>query len=220
MNDEILSIGLIGADGRMGKVISAIKDPKISLTFFNRFHPVNPSAQVDLFLDVSTTQALELNLQAALLSKKPIVIGTTGHLDLSRLQEAARSIPLFYSANFSLGMTLMQWAMKKFAQKFYRNATVKIIESHHERKKDAPSGSALRLAKLSETCHPAKVEIRSIRFGEIAGKHECYFDNDDEQLILTHEVKSRKAFAQGAILAARFLVHQSPGFYTMDDLLE
>ena len=221
MNAKIVRIGLIGSTGRFGKAIAALRDPSVQISaLYHRAHPADGDEKVDLFLDVSTVSALPHNLQVALLTKKPIVIGTTGHPHLESLKEAARSIPVFYAANFSLGMALMQRAAGEFARRFHRTASIALTESHHADKKDAPSGSALIIARSIEKTHPAKVEIQSIRSGQIVGKHELHFRSFEEHLTLVHEAQSRDAFARGALEAARFLAVQSPGFYTMDDLIK
>jgi 4-hydroxy-tetrahydrodipicolinate reductase len=219
MNDE-LHIGLIGAEGRLGRAIAAFASPSLLFTSFTRAHPPSSSAGIGVFLDVSSPAAIEQNLEAALSSKKPLVVGTTGHADFDLLKKAAESIPLFYSANFSLGIALMRQAAVQFARRFHPLASIGIIEAHHANKKDAPSGTALMLGRAVEESHPAKVEIQSIRSGQIVGKHELRFQSADEHLVLIHEAQSLNAFAQGAIAAARFLAVQSPGFYTMDDLLK
>src|SRR5690242_11843319 len=114
MFTKALRIGLIGAHGRMGKAIAAIKSSDITIgAFFTRENPPDPEAEVDLFLDVSSAASLEQHLNVALLSKKPIVVGTTGNIDFDRLKTASRSIPVFYSANFSLGMALMRRAAEE-----------------------------------------------------------------------------------------------------------
>ncbi len=220
MKSEVLRLGLIGSTGRLGRAIAALDDPTVAISAsFNRAHPPSEEANVDLFLDVSTASALSQNLATALLAIKPIVVGTTGHLNFDLLKEASRSIPVFYAANFSLGMALMKKAAEEFGRRFHRKATIELIDSHHAGKKDAPSGTALLLASTVEKGHPSKVEIHSIRSGEILGKHELHFKSSEEHLFLVHETQSRDSYARGAVAAARFLAVQSPGFYTMDDLL-
>jgi 4-hydroxy-tetrahydrodipicolinate reductase len=212
-----LAIGLIGAKGRLGKAISAIESQGIRIAAaYTRENPPCPAAKVDLFLDVSTVDAIRCNLEAALAIKKPIVIGTTGHADLERMRSASQIIPVFYSANFSLGMALMHKMAEELARRF-QSTSIELFETHHREKKDAPSGTALMLARTIEKIHPVK--IQSIRTGEAVGKHELHFQGFDESISLIHEAMSRDAFARGALMASRFLAVQSPGFYTMDDLI-
>ncbi len=220
MKSELL-IGLIGARGRMGKAILAMRSREVKIAAsFTRGNPPDPAAKVDLFLDVSSIEALDQNLKAALLANKPIVIGTTGHPDWERMRTASRTIPIFYSANFSLSMALMRKMAEELARRFPAATSIELIETHHAGKKDAPSGTALMLAQTVEKIHPSRVKIQSIRTSQIMGKHELTFQSAEESFSLMHDVKSRDAFAHGAILAARFLAVQSPGFYTMDDLVK
>jgi len=219
MKNDLLCIGLIGANGRLGKAITALESPGIQIVAsYMSENPPNPEANIDLFLDVSSKEALEQNIMTALLVKKPIVVGTTGHADLERLKSASKTIPVFYSANFSLGAALMQPAAKEIARRFHP-LSIELIEMHHAEKKDAPSGTALMLAQTIENIQSTPVEIRSIRSGSVVGQHELHFHGAEESLSLVHVAKSRDAFARGAIMVARYLAEQCPGFYTMEDLI-
>jgi 4-hydroxy-tetrahydrodipicolinate reductase len=199
-----IKIGLIGAGGRMGKAISSL-------------HAVIPitrttsraSLDCDILIDVSSHQALRENLSA----NKPIVIGTTGHLDFAPIQEAARYLPIFYAPNFSLGAALLNKLATLAAQ--YFPSDIDIIETHHTQKKDAPSGFALLLAK-----NLPNPRIHSIRSGKIIGEHTVLFNTAEERITLTHEAHTRDVFAQGALAAARFLLNKPPGLYTMDNLFQ
>lgn len=199
-----IKIGLIGAEGRLGKAIKAL-------------HPIFPitkstcrlSLDCDVLIDVSSPHALEENLSA----KKPIVIGTTGHPDFSPIQEASKHFPIFYAANFSLGVAILQKLSRYIAKQF--PSDIDLIETHHVAKKDAPSGTALQLAK-----NLPNAKIHSIRSGNIIGEHTLLFNTPHERITLSHEAHSREAFAKGAILAAQFLFDKEPGLYTMDNLFK
>ena len=211
-----LKIGLIGGGGRLGKEIAALHKPEI---FFTRESPAYSHPQVEVYIDVSMNHALEHNLKVALEAKKPIVVGTTGHATLSLLIEASQHIPVFYTPNFSLGLALMRKLSAELARKFHREAHIDLVEMHHSEKKDAPSGSALLLAKTVEQHHPATVNIHSVRSGQIPGQHTLFFNTREEKLTLSHEAHSRAAFATGALAAALFLKNKPPGLYGMDELL-
>lgn len=211
-----LKIGLIGGKGLLGKEIAALYEPKL---LFTKESPAYPHPEIDIYIDVSVKDALEHNLKAALDTKKPIVIGTTGHTTLCSLIDASQQIPIFYTPNFSLGLALMRKLSIELACKFHREAHIDLIEIHHSEKKDAPSGSALLLAKAVEQHHPATVNIHSIRSGKIPGKHTLCFNTAEEKLTLSHEAHSRTAFAKGALAAAFFLKNKPPGLYGMDELL-
>ncbi len=217
-----VKLGLIGSTGRMGTAIRALaaQDPAFSIgASFHSGHLPDPTAPVDLFLDVSLPSALSHNLRAAILCKKPLVVGTTGHANLDMLKEASQFIPIFYSPNFSLGMALMRRAAVEFGRKFPHAARIDLIETHHTEKRDAPSGSAKTLAAAIREVHPAPVHIQSIRSGNLAGEHSLHFNTDEERLTLIHQAHSRDAFARGALAAAQFLAKQPSGFYGMDDLI-
>lgn len=211
-----LKIGLIGAGGRLGKEIAALYKPTLS---FTRDFPARPDPTIDLYLDVSDKDALSHNLSVALSLKKPLVVGTTGHLNLSSLLEASQEIPIFYAPNFSLGLALMKKLSVELAKKFHREAHIDLIETHHTQKKDAPSGSALLLAKAVEQNHSSKVNIHSIRSGQTVGEHTLFFNSAEEKLTLSHEAHGRISFAKGALAAAFFLASKPPGLYGMDELL-
>lgn len=197
-----IKIGLIGAQGRMGKAIAALH-PIIPIT---RSTP-RLNLDCDVLIDVSSHQALLENLSA----RKPIVIGTTGHPNLIPLEEAAKHFPIFYAANFSLGIALMNKLAAQISR--YFPSDVDLIETHHSEKKDSPSGTALHLVK-----NFSNARIHSIRSGKIIGEHTLIFNNAEERLTLSHQAHSRDAFARGALAAARFLIGKPPGLYGMDNL--
>jgi 4-hydroxy-tetrahydrodipicolinate reductase len=199
-----IKIGLIGAEGRMGKAISSLH-PVLPIT---RTTPRTP-LDCDILIDVSSHTALLQNLSA----NKPIVIGTTGHTDLAPIHEASLRLPIFFAPNFSLGAAILNKLSTLTAQ--YFPADIDIIETHHTQKKDAPSGLALLLAK-----NLPNPRIHSIRSGKIIGEHTVIFNTPEERLTLTHQAHTREVFARGALAAARFLLGKPPGLYTMDNLFQ
>lgn len=221
-----IRIGLIGASGRLGSAIAALAKQgacsqmhvEIACSFDQDRLPF-PDAPVDLFLDVSLAAALPHNLKVALEAKKPLVIGTTGHTTLKSLEEAASALPIFYSPNFSRGMAWMHHLARKLAQALPPSAHIDLLEAHHSKKQDKPSGSAKSLAQIIESLHPSKVHIHSIRSGTLPGEHTLYFNTEEERLVLSHQAHSPTVFAKGALDAAEFLVHRPPGFYGMEDLI-
>lgn len=198
-----IKIGVIGAEGRLGRAIAALTQVlPISRTMSRR------NLDCDVLIDVSSAEALLENLSA----NKPMVIGTTGHLDFTPIEKAAQYLPVFYTPNFSLGIAILKKIAREVATHF--PSDIDLIETHHTQKKDVPSGTALALAQLLP-----HVNIHSIRSGKIIGEHTLVFNNGQERLILSHEAFSRETFARGALAAAHFLVGKSPGLYTMDNLL-
>jgi dihydrodipicolinate reductase len=172
----------------------------------------------DLFIDVSLAEGLEERLKYG----RPMVIGTTGFSAAQRalMEEAARKVPIFYTSNFSLGMAVLKKLARDLAHLFPEGMRMEITETHHAGKKDAPSGSALSLAETIQKIQPGvEIPIESIRLGEVIGEHMLRFILPEEKIQLSHEALSRRAFAQGAIASARFLLKKPPGLYGMDELL-
>lgn len=209
-------LGVIGALGRMGERVSclAASDPA-----FTKVHPITRSCRdlvstADLLIDFSTPDALEQNLNDALRFKQPLIIGTTGLKDKKILEDAARHIPLLYTSNFSIGMTLFGPLAVLLAKQLGPNFTVSITETHHTHKKDSPSGTALTLAENLGGNPP----IASIREGDIIGEHTVTFTSPYEKIVLSHRALSRDVFAEGALTAAKKLIGKPPGLYSLLDL--
>jgi 4-hydroxy-tetrahydrodipicolinate reductase len=153
-----------------------------------------------------------------------VVIGTTGlnPQQIERVKQAATIIPVVFSPNMSLGVNLIFRLVKQAAQKLPRDYQVDIKEAHHVHKKDAPSGTAKRLAELIKQIpgrENGKIKIDSIREGEIIGEHQVRFDGPQDTIIVKHSAKTRDIFAQGALEAAKFVIRQKPGLYDMQDVI-
>jgi 4-hydroxy-tetrahydrodipicolinate reductase len=195
----------------------------------------------DVLIDFSSPSGTRQSLRAALEAKTRLVIGTTG-VDTateSEIREASKKIAVLYSPNMSLGANLLFEVARLAAATLRTDYDVEIIEAHHRLKKDAPSGTAKKLAgviaevkgwKLDEAAkygrkgltgeRPAReIGIHVIRAGEIVGEHTALFSGPGETLEFTHKAQSRDAFARGALAAARFLSKKKPGFYAMGDVL-
>lgn len=219
---KMISIAVIGALGKMGKEVVAccLNDPEVEYIggILKNSDPNDPLYQkADVLIDFSTAKAFNQNLQAALEAKTNLVIGTTGLSDSQKefIQSASQKIPIFYAPNFSIGMFLTQKVVKELAKHFKEDTFIDIIETHHHQKKDIPSGSALLLKQLIEK----EVPIHSIRAANTIGEHRIIFSTDEESIEIFHQAKTRKAFAKGAIKAAKFLNEQKPGLYSMEDLV-
>ncbi len=190
----------------------------------------------DIVVDFSHHTAISSLLETAVQRNLPCVIATTGHTDEERelIAQAARSIPVFHSANFSLGVALMAKLVKSISA-FLPESEIEIVETHHNRKLDAPSGTALMLADAAAQSRPDavihtgrsgsgkrepnEIGIQSLRYGNIVGIHEVLFSTGNETITLKHEAHSRALFAQGAVVAAEFLMNKAPGLYDMTDLM-
>jgi len=192
----------------------------------------------DVIIDFSIPKATMNILEYAKQNHVPIVIATTGFSDEENkyINECSKLIPIFKSANMSYDINLMRKIVAEVA-KALNNADIEIIESHHNRKVDSPSGTALLLAdsinkelnnskkynfdRFSKREKRDKNEIgfSSIRGGNIVGEHTVSFFGENETFEITHKAYSRKVFAEGSLKGAEFLINKSSGFYTMDDIL-
>lgn len=201
-----MQIAISGKSGRMGKSLleQIMRDPSLKV--------VDSLKEADLIIDFSHPTTLNnlLNLN------KPLVIGTTGFSEeeFEKIKIASKVIPIFYSANFSLGIAILTKTLS-FIEKNFPSA-IDIVETHHLQKRDMPSGTALRLAKALKT----KPKIHSIRAGSIIGEHSLFFTAENERISIKHEAFSRSLFCEGAILAAKFLIKQKKGLYSMEDLVK
>lgn len=196
--------------------------------------------KVDVIIDYSHPNSLDGLLEYAFDKNVPIVLATTGyHPDqIQKIEEAAKKIPIFFSFNMSLGINLLAELAKKAAAFLGDQFDIEIVEKHHNRKIDAPSGTALLLADAINEAMDNKevyvydrhsvrkkrekneIGISSIRGGTIVGEHEVIFAGHDEILTLSHTAMSREIFAVGSINAAIFMSNQQkPGLYRMSDLL-
>lgn len=165
----------------------------------------------------------------------PVVVATTGQTpeEKARIAEAAEKIPVFYSGNMSVGVALLVELAKQTA-KMFPEADIEIIERHHNRKLDVPSGTAVMIADGIKTVRPDavynigrpeggkrrknEIGIVSLRYGNEVGTHEVIVATGTQTITLKHESEDRSLFAEGAVTAAEFLVNLAPGLYTMKDL--
>lgn len=225
-----MKIGVIGALGKMGQRIIhlGIEDPTCEIVFgvvksktpppssipYYLFSEALP--KVDILIDFSSPEALTSTLKAAVDSKTPLVLGTTGISDSQKeiILQAAKEIPIFFSSNFSLGIALFAYIAKSIAP-LISDFSCSMREVHHVHKKDSPSGTAISLKHaLSQ-----ELPIESLRIAEVIGEHTLYLTSKEENLSISHESLSRDLFAKGALKAAFFLVSKSHGLYGMEDLL-
>lgn len=191
----------------------------------------------DCIIDFSHHSATKKLLEYACEKNVPVVLATTGHDEAEKqmILDAAKKIPLFHSANMSLGVALL-CELAKTAAKTFPDADIEIIEKHHNRKLDAPSGTALLLARAIQEIRekafftfgrqgqakrmPDEIGIHAIRMGNIVGEHEVIVGTDTQTITLKHEAHSRALFAEGAITAAAFLVGKDAGLYNMYSMIE
>jgi 4-hydroxy-tetrahydrodipicolinate reductase len=211
----------------MGKTISdlASGDPKIDIIArCDLGDPIElPMKNCDVAIDFSNADAITEISAAALQHRKPLVIGTTGHSREQRrlIGETAQSLPVVFASNFSIGVNVLFWLTCKAAEQLGGDFDAEIIETHHKMKKDAPSGTAKTLAEVLKASKKTQTEIsiQSIREGDVVGEHTVIFRGPSERLELTHRAASREIFARGALHAAKWIINQPPGLYSMQDVL-
>lgn len=220
-----IKIGLVGAAGRMGQEIARVIEgnPRCELFYpFNRSDEWNSekAAAVDVWIDFSSPEALKDVLQRAAVKGTPVVCGTTGLTSQEKdlLTEYGNRIPLLWSSNMSLGVAVLNEAIKSLAA--VSHFDFQIEEIHHNRKKDKPSGTAVTLQEnLHKTVGKDLPEPVAIRGGGVFGIHKVYSMSDEEVLVFEHSALNRTVFAKGAVKAAEWLVKQNKGLYQMRDVL-
>lgn len=176
----------------------------------------------DVAIDFSNADATQEICRLAVRHNRPLVIGTTGHTAEQKksIEDAATVLPIVFASNFSIGVNGLFWLTRNAARLLGRNFKAEIVETHHVHKKDAPSGTAKTLAEiLGREAPGSDVPVRSIREGEVVGEHTVTFSGPGEQLELAHRAESRQTFATGALTAARWIIKQPPGLYTMQEVL-
>ena len=247
----MIKVLINGCNGKMGQVVAeeVLQTPDIeTLCGFDRvdtgdnkfpvFTNINDINLIpDVIIDFSIPVATFTILEFAKKHKIPTVIATTGFNDEEnqKIEEYSKEFPIFKSSNMSYEINLMAKLIAELAQKL-DGSDIEIVETHHNRKIDSPSGTALILDdsinnalqnkmnyeysrhEKREKRTKTEIGIHSIRGGNEIGKHTVYFFNNNESLEITHNVNSRAVFANGAIKAAFFTFHQEPGLYNMNDL--
>ncbi len=260
-----MNIGICGIGGRMGAavyhamiarahVLGAAFD-RLECPAFNKsvasLYPGAPEnifvtvigrkqlAQCDVVIDFSSPEASMVLLDAVKDAGVPLVIGTTGIDDegKSRIAQVAQSVPVFYTANMSLGVNIL-CSLTELAARLCDEFDIEVCEAHHRHKKDAPSGTAKMLVeRIKSVSHNAgkseqyrqsgiigaraasEIGMQVIRGGDIVGEHTVFFIGEGERIELTHRATDRKVFANGAVRAAEYVVNKTPGLYSMKELL-
>ena len=191
----------------------------------------------DVVIDFSNHAATAQVTEYCVKRNLPVIVATTGQTpeELALIDAAAKAVPVFLSANMSLGVALLADLAKKAAAVF-PDADIEIIEKHHNQKLDVPSGTALLLARRIREARPgaefvigrhengkrtkAEIGIHSLRLGNEVGTHEIIIATGSETITLKHEAENRSLFAQGALAAAAFIVGRAPGMYDMRSIIE
>lgn len=245
-------IALNGASGRMGHVLAEIIAAKegFSVAFgidkcaaaydfpvYASPDEVPSDASCDVIIDFSHFSAVPGIVNFARERRVPIVVCTTGLGDeeKSLLKEASKDIPVFFSANMSIGISLVKLLCKRAADFLGEDFDIEIVERHHNQKLDAPSGTALAIAdainsesqyeyvydrhSVRKKREKKEIGISAVRGGSIVGDHEVIFAGPNEVIEINHHAQSRNVFADGAVKAAAFIADKAPGFYNMESML-
>ncbi|ACR78833.1 4-hydroxy-tetrahydrodipicolinate reductase [Kosmotoga olearia] len=210
-----MNYGLIGHTGQMGKAIQEVMTDS-RLVYTRDENGRNLIKRPEVIIDFSNRSALSETIKDCREFKCGLVIGTTAltEADFELLHKLAEEVPVVQSYNFSPGINLLKLILRQFSP-YMKNWDVEIVEKHHNRKKDAPSGTAIMLQK--ELGREAK--IHSLREGGIPGDHSIIFANDGEVLELSHRAISRKVFAIGAKEAANFVLKKEKGFFSYEEVI-
>lgn len=248
----MIKVAVCGALGKMGanvlellendaqaKAVCGI-DAKCAnigdIPVYSSFDGINERA--DVIIDFSSPAALDGELAYAVKNGVPVVIGSTGFNEsqLEKIKDASRKIAVFRTANFSVGVNLLCELVKRTAETLGEKFDVEIIEKHHNKKADAPSGTALMLADSVNSASDGNREylygregmcgkrgneigLHAVRGGTIVGEHDVMFCGEDEIITLSHSARSKRVFAAGAVKAAKWLAGKPAGAYEMKDIL-
>jgi 4-hydroxy-tetrahydrodipicolinate reductase len=216
---------LIGAKGRMGQTIIdlAKNEPTIEIAAqCDLGGAIDPALKhCDVAIDFSNAGAIDEVCSAAAKYGKALVIGTTGHSSEQRqlIEKTAKSLPVVFASNFSVGVNALFALTRRAAAILGNDFAPQITESHHTKKKDAPSGTAKTLGEILKQAGKSDAPIESIREGDVVGEHTVIFVGPEERLELTHRAGSREIFARGALRAAEWIVGKPARLYSMQDVL-
>jgi 4-hydroxy-tetrahydrodipicolinate reductase len=262
-----INVGILGANGRMGRQLikAAIEYPNIEM-IGGTVREGSPLAGIDLgelagvgalqltantqlsslkaadvLIDFTSVEATLSHVQWCVENQKAIVIGTTGFNEsqLITIKQASETIPVLLAPNTSVGVNLLLKLVEIAAKAIGNNTDIEIIEAHHRFKKDAPSGTAMKIGEVIAQAldrnladcavygregimaprDDKTIGFATIRAGDIIGEHTALFADLGERIEITHKASSRMTFAMGAMRAASWLVEQPNGFYSMQDVL-
>lgn len=244
----MIKVLINGACGRMGKEVEKIVEASETMTVAAKvdkmaaesgcYTDINDfSAEADIIIDFSNHLGTKDLLDYAVKNNIPTVVATTGHTpeELALIEEAGKKIAVFHSANMSLGVALLcELAVKAAAT--MPDADIEIVETHHNRKLDAPSGTALMIANAIKAVREKaqfvfgregmakreknEIGVHAVRRGNIVGIHEVLVSTDSQTITLKHEAHSRALFAEGAVSAAEFILGKPAGLYNMNNIVE
>jgi 4-hydroxy-tetrahydrodipicolinate reductase len=235
----MIKLGIAGVCGKMGRRIFELasndKDFEITLALEKKGTPLigkelgklkissSPDGLflVDVFVDFTTPEATQGNLDYVARYKKALVLGTTGLNDtqLKKLEEVSHAVPVVYSVNMSVGVNVLFAILPEIAKRLGPDYSIEIVEAHHKTKKDAPSGTAKKFSQVLADAAGKEIPIHAIRLGDIVGDHTIIFCGNSERIEIKHQAHSRDLFALGALKAAKWVMGKPVGLYSMSDVL-
>jgi 4-hydroxy-tetrahydrodipicolinate reductase len=233
----MIKVVIVGVAGKMGRIVAEMVNEAEDLELIggveNANHPIIGSTvgkglvtnnlediitKADVVVEFAIPEITIQNAQICARAQKPFIIGTTGHSNYEELIQYCKDIPMLIAPNFSLGVNLLYQLTYKAAD-VLKDFDINLIETHHKLKRDAPSGTAKKLAGIIKEQTQKEINVVSLRAGDIVGEHTLQFVGPGEVLELRHFALSRRAFGNGVIKAIRFIVNQKPGLYQMSDVL-
>lgn len=244
----MIKVLINGACGRMGKEVEKIVEASETMSVAAKVDKMAAESgcytdindfvgKADVIIDFSNHLGTKELLDYAVKNNIPTVVATTGHTpeELAYIEEASKKIAVFHSANMSLGVALLcELAVKAAAT--MPDADIEIVETHHNRKLDAPSGTALMIANAIKSVREKaqfvfgregnakreknEIGVHAVRRGNIVGIHEVLVSTDSQTITLKHEAHSRALFAEGAVSAAEFILGKDAGLYNMNSIVE
>lgn len=236
----MIKLGIAGACGKMGRRIFELtghdKDIEVALVLEKKGTPLigkemgrlkvssNPDGLflVDVLVDFTSPEATDEHLDYVAKYKKALVLGTTGLTDAQRnkVEEISKIVPVVFSPNMSIGVNVLFSILPEIAKRLGLDYSVEIIEAHHKGKKDAPSGTARKMAEVITQAVKKDVPMHSIRLGDIFGDHTVVFCGNSERIEIKHQAHSRDLFAVGALKAVKWIFGKPAGLYSMQDVLK
>ncbi|MFA6349609.1 MAG: 4-hydroxy-tetrahydrodipicolinate reductase [Candidatus Omnitrophota bacterium] len=236
----MIKLGVAGVCGKMGRRVfelaSMDKDFEVNFALERKGIPQigkdlgkikissNPDGLflVDVFVDFTSSEAADTNLDYAAKYKKPLVLGTTGLTDaqLKKVEEVSKVIPVVFSPNMSVGVNVLFSVLPEIAKKLGPEYNIEIVEAHHKQKKDSPSGTAKKMAEVLVNATNKQIPMHAIRLGDIIGDHTVIFCGNSERIEIKHQAHTRDLFVAGALKAAKWVFNKPAGLYSMQDVLK
>ena len=238
--NDTINVALVGY-GKTGKLVKRTIDETegmncvgiVSSKHFRSLAEIQD--KIDVIIDFSNPECLEMVRQYSEIKPAALVLATTGYSEeqVDAIEALSKKVPVVYTANFSLGITIFQQVLKQITPVLRDAFDIELVEKHHRMKLDAPSGTAKMLLKAMDANQGyekkygregmgrrgKEIGVHSVRGGTIAGEHTVLFAGEDEIFEISHQAHSNQIFATGAVLAAQFIAGQNPGLYDMNDVL-